>query len=54
MSRTALAVGAAALLALVVGMAYFAALRDTGVTVFLVAVVLIAAIAAAILVSRKQ
>ena len=54
MSRTAYVVGAAALLALVAAMAYFALQRDTGVTVVLVAAVLIAAVATAIVVSRKE
>ena len=55
MSRTARQwVGAVALLALVAAMVYFAMQRDTGITVILVAVVLLAAVAGAILVSRKE
>jgi len=53
-SRTARLVSGLALLAVVAAMAYFAVQRDTGVTVVLVAAVLLAALAAAIVVSRKQ
>ena len=54
MSRTVRFVIGAGLLVLVAAMAYFALQRDTGVTVVLVAAVLLAALAAAIVVSRKN
>jgi uncharacterized protein (UPF0333 family) len=53
MSRTTGLVIGVVILALVAAMAYFAVQRETGTTVVLVAVVLVAALAGAIAVSRK-
>lgn len=54
MSRVALVITGVVLLALVAGMGFFGLQRDTGITVILVAVVCVAALGAAIAVSRKD
>jgi hypothetical protein len=54
MSRTVLVIAGVVVLALVAAMGYFGLQRDTGLTVILVAVVLLAALGAAIVVSRRD
>ncbi|GAA4786797.1 hypothetical protein GCM10023200_21150 [Actinomycetospora chlora] len=54
MSRGTLVIAGVVLLALVAAMTYFGLHRNTGVVVILVAVVCIAALGAAIKVSRKD